>query len=115
MKDYINNKVCKAHGCKNPDECYIDEENKRIFILEKKFQQVNGSVCEKIQTVHFKKYHYGKTFPDYKIIYIYCLSKWFEYNCIAELQYLNKINIPVFIGDDINYKNKIINFIINYK
>ena len=49
----------KAHGCKNPDECYIDKESKNMFIIEKKFQQCSGSVCEKIQTPHFKKWQYS--------------------------------------------------------
>jgi len=48
MVNYVNKCVNKAHGCKNPDECYVDEVHKRIFIIEKKFQQTSGSVCEKI-------------------------------------------------------------------
>ena len=36
----------KAHGCKNPDECYIDEERKIMFIIEKKFQQVGFCLRE---------------------------------------------------------------------
>ena len=33
LKNYINLKIPKAHGCKNPDECFIDENNKIIFII----------------------------------------------------------------------------------
>ena len=43
-----------AHGCKRPDECFINSETKIVFIIEKKFQKVGGSVCEKIQTPDFK-------------------------------------------------------------
>jgi len=96
--DGVNKCINSAHGCKKPDECYIDNISKIIFIIEKKFQQVSGSVCEKIQTVHFKVYHYGKTFPGYKIVYIYCLSDWFKDNCKAELIYLKDINTPCFLG-----------------
>jgi hypothetical protein len=110
----IDKSIKSAHGCKKPDECYIDSIRKIIFIIEKKFQQVSGSVCEKIQTGHFKLYHYRKTFPTYKIVYIYCLSDWFKDNCKAELEYLKYINIPVFWGNDIDYKSKIINFITNF-
>ena len=39
--------ILKKLGCKEPDECYIDNANKTMFIIEKKFQQVSGSVCEK--------------------------------------------------------------------
>ena len=35
MKDEIDKNINKAHGCKNPDECYIDKEFKNIFIIEK--------------------------------------------------------------------------------
>jgi len=115
MKDKMNKDIAKAHGCKNPDECYIDEEFKNIFIIEKKFQQCPGSVCEKIQTSDFKLWQYSRTFPDYTIIYIYCLSDWFKKNCIVELEYLNIKNVPYFWGGSETYKDDIINFILNYK
>lgn len=115
MQNKINNKILPAHGCKNPDECYIDEKLKNIFIIEKKFQQTSGSVCEKIQTSQFKLWQYSRTFPDYNIIYIYCLSDWFKKNCKAELEYLDFIKCPYFLGNSKTYKDDIINFIINYK
>jgi len=68
MEKHIDKNIEKAHGCKNPDECYIDEENKNIFIIEKKFQQCNGSVCEKIQTPDFKIWQYKRTFPEFNIV-----------------------------------------------
>lgn len=115
MKDEINKNIEKAHGCKNPDECYIDEESKNMFIIEKKFQQTSGSVCEKIQGAPFKREHYSRTFPNYNIIYIFCLSDWFKKNCIAELKYLNENNIRYFWGNSETFKDDIINYIINYK
>lgn len=115
MKDNININIKKAHGCKNPDECYIDKELKNMFIIEKKFQQCSGSVCEKIQTPDFKLWQYSRTFPDYNIIYIYCLSDWFKKNCIAELEYLDFKKIRYFWSNSETYKDDIINFIINYK
>ena len=42
--------IISAPGCCNPDDCYVDDKNKKIFIIEKKFQQTSGSVEEKIQT-----------------------------------------------------------------
>ena len=115
MKDETNTNIEKAHGCKNPDECYIDKDLKNMFIIEKKFQQCSGSVCEKIQTPDFKLWQYSRTFPDYTIIYIFCLSDWFKKNCIAELEYLDFKNIPYFWGSSETYKDDIINFILNYK
>lgn len=100
-----------AAGCKEPDEAYIDLARKYIFVIEKKFQQTPGSVDEKIQTAAFKKYHYSNLFPNFKIHYIYCLSDWFkrdEYKSV--LEYLSNINIPIFWGNDEEYKKNIINF-----
>ena len=182
MKDETNTNIEKAHGCKNPDECYIDKDLKNMFIIEKKFQQCSGSVsaelqqqdewramaaknaaaatqleqakarqdfvtanevketmamhekaqqeqykvweaqndelrsvCEKIQTPDFKLWQYSRTFQDYTIIYIFCLSDWFKKNCIAELEYLDFKKIPYFWGSSETYKDDIINFILNYK
>ena len=113
MDTKMNKKIEKAHGCKNPDECFINEKKKCIYIIEKKFQQTSGSVCEKIQTPDFKIWQYKRTFPEYNIIYIYCLSEWFKNNCKAELEYLSEKKIPVFFGNSECYKEDIINFIIN--
>lgn len=115
MKEHIDHTVTKAHGCKNPDECYINHENKIMYIIEKKFQQVPGSVCEKIQTYDFKLWQYRRTFPNFEIVYIYCLSGWFQDNCKAEIEYFKETNVPVFWGNSKSYKQDIIDFIINYK
>ena len=115
MNEHVNKDIKKAHGCKNPDECFIDEENKRIFIIEKKFQQGHGSVCEKIQTSEFKIWQYSRTFPTYEIVYMYCLSDWFKKNCKAELEYLEYKNVPVFWGNHEDYKRDLIRFLLNYK
>ena len=107
----INDNLEPAAGCKNPDEAYIAPESNRVYIIEKKFQQTSGSVDEKIQTGVFKKYHYGKLFPNYRISYIYCLSDWFrkaEYKSV--LDYLGENQIPIFWGNDPDYKQKIIRF-----
>lgn len=57
-------------------------------------------------------------FPDYKIIYMYCLSMWFKTNCVVELEYLDFKNFKYWFhnneDDDVS-KTEIINYIINYK
>jgi len=105
----------KPHGCKKPDEMYYRIKDFTIFIIEKKNQNVSGSVCEKIQTGIFKKMAYQEIYPNNNIVYIYCLSLWFKDNCRSEINLLKKNGIHIFFGDDINYKNDLINFIINYK
>jgi hypothetical protein len=113
MKNKMNKKIKHAHGCKQPDECYIYEKTKKIFIIEKKFQQCNGSVCEKIQTPDFKMWQYSRLFPEYTIIYIYVLSEWFKENCYSELEYLEYKKIPIFWGNSKEYKKDIITYINN--
>ena len=115
MEVHRDKSVKKAHGCKNPDECYIDNDKKIIFIIEKKFQQVSGSVCEKIHGCDFKLWQYNRTFPEYKIVYIYCLSEWFKKNCEAEIEYFIYDKVPFFWGNSKTYKDDIIKFIISYK
>jgi len=100
----MNKELIPAQGCKQPDEAYIDDIGKKIFIIEKKFQQTSGSVDEKIQTGPFKKYHYEELFPKFKIYYMYCLSDWFkkeEYKSV--LNYLKINSIPIFWGSSETY------------
>ena len=103
-----------AAGCKEPDEAYIDHKRKKIFIIEKKFQQRSGSVDEKIQTGVFKKLHYTELFPNFKIYYIYCLSDWFKQNeYVSILNYLKMNDIDVFWGSSQTFKDDIIEFMHN--
>jgi hypothetical protein len=114
MEPNMNKDFKFVHGSKKPDECYIDEITKTIFIIEKKFQQREGSVCEKIQSAPCKIWNYENAFPDYKIVYTYTLSDWFKRNCEGELNYLEKKNIPVFWGSDTDYKSKMVDYITTY-
>ena len=111
-----NTDIVKAHGCKEPDEayCYPSHNGKGgiLFIVEKKCQTCPGSVCEKLPSACFKKSHYKKQFPNYKIYYIYSLSDWFNNNCKAELEYLDENNIKYFWGNTEEYKNKLVKFIL---
>tara|TARA_B100001059_G_scaffold55010_3_gene49631 strand:+ start:14764 stop:15432 length:669 start_codon:yes stop_codon:yes gene_type:complete len=115
MDNELDKTVDMAHGCKRPDECYIDKKNKRIFIIEKKFQQSPGSVCEKIQSPSFKIWQYGRMFPEFKIVYIYCLSDWFKENCKSEILYFHEMNYPIFWGNSKTYKEDMVKFLVNYK
>lgn len=42
-------------GIKRPDEFYLDMSQKNAFIIEKKTQEITGSVDEKIQAAAFKQ------------------------------------------------------------
>jgi len=100
-------------GCIKPDEAYVDNNRKHIYIIEKKTQG-EGSTDEKIQTAATKSRHYRKLFPNYKIYYMYCLSDHFKFDKYESvMEELQEDNIPVFWGDDADYKSKIIEFILN--
>ena len=43
-----------------PDEAFINESNRTVYIIEKKFQSKSGSVDEKLATFPFKIYEYQK-------------------------------------------------------
>ena len=47
MSSKMNNTISHAHGCKKPDECYVDEEYKNIFIIEKKIKMVQVQYVKK--------------------------------------------------------------------
>ena len=63
-----------------PDECFINEESKTAFIIEKKFQGGGGSVDEKLPGCHFKKQEYEKLFHplEYGVEYLYVFNDWFR-------------------------------------
>ena len=110
----MNQDILPAPGCKEPDEAYIDLENKIAYIIEKKFQQTSGSVDEKLQTGRFKKLQYKTLFSEFTIYYIYCLSDWFKKEDYkSTINYLKEDGIPIFWGSSETYKEEIIEFIHN--
>jgi hypothetical protein len=93
------------------DAIYVIKEN-TLFIIEVKYQEVAGSVDEKLQTCDFKLKQYKKLFAplNYEVEYIYILNNWFrdekykdtlnyiiEMNCKYYFEYLplHKIGLPV--------------------
>lgn len=63
-----------------PDDSIYVIINNTLFIIECKYQQVNGSVDEKLQTCDFKKKQYQKLMApaNIEVEYIYLLSDWFR-------------------------------------
>lgn len=63
-----------------PDEALYVIVNNTLFILELKFQNVAGSVDEKLQTCDFKKKQYRKLMAplNIEVEYIYILNDWFK-------------------------------------
>lgn len=63
-----------------PDDSIYVIINNTFFVIECKFQQVAGSVDEKLQTCDFKKKQYQKLLSslNMEVEYIYLLSNWFQ-------------------------------------
>lgn len=95
-----------------PDEALYVIINNTLFVIEMKYQEVTGSVDEKLQTCDFKKKQYKKLMAPLNIDveYIYILDDWFrkpEYKdvldyvismgCQYYFQYLplQKLGLPV--------------------
>lgn len=71
-RDYLSKKML-------PDEALLNYQTNKLYIIEKKFQNVAGSVDEKLQTCGFKKMQYQKLFEpiNVDVEYIYVCNDWF--------------------------------------
>lgn len=84
----------------DPDEAFINEINKTVYIIEKKFQHSSGSVDEKLATFLFKTYEYEKLIRPigYSVQYIYLLSsKWFSRSQYDDYyEFMKMYNCPYY-------------------
>ena len=115
MKEFYEKKVYR-----NPDEAYIftDKNTERIDvkILEKKTQNKNGSVDDKLCLGHHFKfieypYYLGENFT---VDYAFAISDFLKNKYISDrpkwklIRNTNdKNNIPVFFGDEESYFTKL--------
>ncbi|MCC7570727.1 hypothetical protein KO465_05245 [Candidatus Micrarchaeota archaeon] len=93
-KDYISTKLL-------PDDAIFVLRNKTMYIIEKKFQRVSGSVDEKLQTCDFKNRQYKKLFSklDLKVKYIYILNDWFKNDRYMDvLEYVSSVGCYYFFN-----------------
>jgi hypothetical protein len=73
-----------------------------FYVIEIKFQQVAGSVDEKLQTCHFKKRQYEKLMNSLgvKVEYIYILSDWFQAPAYKDvLAYIKEVDCDYFFEE----------------
>lgn len=85
-----------------PDEAILIFNNKTLFIIEIKFQEVPGSVDEKLQTCDFKNKQYKKLFEPLSmpVKYVYILNDWFkkkEYEDV--LKYVKSVGCYYFFNE----------------
>ena len=72
-QDYLSKKLL-------PDDSIYVILNNTFFVIECKYQQVGGSVDEKLQTCDFKKKQYKRLLAslNFEVEYIYILNDWFK-------------------------------------
>jgi hypothetical protein len=78
-----------------PDQALLLIVRDTLFIIEIKFQEVAGSVDEKLQTCDFKRKQYSKLVASIglKVEYVYVLNDWFKNPSYKDtLDYINCMN-----------------------
>ncbi|MCK4860046.1 MAG: hypothetical protein KAS87_05765 [Candidatus Omnitrophica bacterium] len=85
-----------------PDEAILILAGKTLYIIEIKFQEVPGSVDEKLQTCDFKNKQYKKLLAPLGISvkYAYILNNWFakkEYKDV--LEYVKSVGCYYFFNE----------------
>ena len=130
FKEYINNEF-NILVYRNPDEAFIikTKDTYYIKIIEKKNQNVNGSVEDKLKTGQFNREEYEMMFDveevrkklgevKIKIDYSFCVSEFLAKKLESpEQKYVNikkinqKHNINIFYGNQEDYFEKIFEWI----
>lgn len=84
-----------------PDDALLVIVRETLFIIEVKYQQVEGSVDEKLQTCDFKRKQYLKLVSDLglKVEYVYVLNDWFKDPRYKDvLDYIHSVNCHYKFG-----------------
>lgn len=82
-----------------PDEAILILAGRTLYIIEIKFQEVAGSVDEKLQTCDFKNKQYNKLLAPLGISvkYVYVLSDWFKKDVYRDvLKYVESVGCYYF-------------------
>lgn len=85
-----------------PDEAFVNNLNKTVYIIEKKYQEQSGSIDEKLPNCHFKKLEYEKLCnpKGYNVEFIYVLSDWFKQNQYKDiLDYIKHVECQYYFNN----------------
>lgn len=85
-----------------PDDALLVVVRETLFIIEVKYQQVAGSVDEKLQTCDFKRKQYLKLVKglELKVEYVYVLNDWFKQPGYKDvLDYIHSVNCHYKFGE----------------
>ena len=82
-----------------PDDALSVIVRETLFIIEVKYQQVAGSVDEKLQTCDFKRKQYLKLVQplDLKVEYVYVLNDWFKDSSYKAFWTIRLISMNFFL------------------
>jgi hypothetical protein len=88
-----------------PDEAYLDYETSTLTIFEKKYQDTDGSVDEKIQTIDYKMKQYKRIAAELgieNVYFVYILGDFFKNPYYRDsLEYIRSIpNCDYFFAND---------------
>jgi hypothetical protein len=82
-----------------PDDSIFVIVKNTLYIIECKFQQVEGSVDEKLQTCDFKKKQYQKLLSraNIEVGYLYIFNDWFKKERYKDvLDYIISVNCEFY-------------------
>ncbi len=84
-----------------PDEACFSLKTNSVTIVEKKWQEVGGSVDEKLQTCGFKLRQYRRLFEpiEVEVKYVYLLNDWF-----AQPRYQDVLDYIREVGADFHFR-----------
>ena len=125
LKKYMKNKY-GIELYRYPDESYFvkyGDGRKVLFILEKKAQNVDGSVETKLWSGPTLKEEYELVLgPDFVVHYAFCVSSFLEKKFVTnDKKYVNlntllsRKNIPVLFGDSDSYFEKLDAWMSNFQ
>lgn len=89
----------------NFNECYVDHNKHIIFIIQTDIHLEHHQKMKK---------QYSQLFPEYRVIYVYCLHDEIKDLYPVEVYCMYQEELPIFWKNSKDYKLKMIYFISNY-
>lgn len=85
-----------------PDAVLINRHTSDVFIIEKKFQESEGSVDEKLQTCDFKLKQYKRLLAatNYTVHFIFLLNDWFKKPAYRDVKnYIKEVGCEYYFNE----------------
>lgn len=122
LKSYFSH-FFKKEMVRCPDEAYLikTDDTYVLKILEKKNQNVVGSVADKLQIGDYMKYEYENCLDaSFRVEYAFCISEFLKNIYLSDAlkykilrEYNKKKGITVLFGDDEDYFSTLDSWICN--